>query len=361
MNPRKSPEACFQCHLDKRGEFSLPHTHPVIAGKVSCVDCHDVHKGDAVRGGGASLAASTETCIRCHTQQAGPFTYPHGAIREEGCVACLNPHGTVNDKMLVARDANLCMRCHLEVLYARLHRRRLQGRRSPRECVGLPACPRAPAGPRAATRDVHGSQCERFASPINSNGGQQHAHTAHPLIGRISGLIGLGAALAILAPRAGASDYADAGRRFPLPYESYIKISGQSPLGFPGTTRHSRRIRQRPSRGSYGIEDLLFTKDISNASTLTVKGRGAFGGAEDYLASFNLETLNVGSVDVGYKRFRTFYDGVGGFFPLADQFERLTPEQLGTLTAAHFGLTLNWRSRTAPSSLSAFTTRFAQG
>jgi predicted CXXCH cytochrome family protein len=116
VNPRKSPEACFQCHLDKRGEFSLPHTHPVIAGKVSCVDCHDVHKGDAIRGGGASLAASTETCIRCHTQQAGPFTYPHGAIREEGCVACHNPHGTVNDKMLIARDANLCLRCHLEVL-----------------------------------------------------------------------------------------------------------------------------------------------------------------------------------------------------------------------------------------------------
>ena len=28
VNPRKSPETCFQCHLDKRGEFSLPHTPP---------------------------------------------------------------------------------------------------------------------------------------------------------------------------------------------------------------------------------------------------------------------------------------------------------------------------------------------
>src|ERR1035437_390927 len=36
INPRKSPEICFQCHLDKRGEFSLPHTHPVLSGKVSC-------------------------------------------------------------------------------------------------------------------------------------------------------------------------------------------------------------------------------------------------------------------------------------------------------------------------------------
>lgn len=114
INPRKAPETCFQCHLDKRGEMSLPHTHPVLAGKVSCIDCHDVHKGDAIRGGGASLASATETCLKCHTQQAGPFVYQHGAIREEGCTACHNPHGSVNDKMLIARDANLCLRCHLE-------------------------------------------------------------------------------------------------------------------------------------------------------------------------------------------------------------------------------------------------------
>jgi predicted CXXCH cytochrome family protein len=116
VNPGKNPEACFTCHLEKRGQMSLAHTHPVLAGKMSCSDCHDVHRGDAVRGGGAALAASTETCLRCHTQQAGPFVYQHGAIREEGCVACHNPHGTVNDKMLVARDANLCLRCHLAEL-----------------------------------------------------------------------------------------------------------------------------------------------------------------------------------------------------------------------------------------------------
>lgn len=113
VNPGKSPEACFQCHLDKRGQFSLPHTHPLLEGHISCVDCHDVHQGDAVRGGGAALAAQTQTCLRCHTQQAGPYVYEHGAIREEGCTACHDPHGTVNDKMLVARDANLCLRCHL--------------------------------------------------------------------------------------------------------------------------------------------------------------------------------------------------------------------------------------------------------
>ena len=102
INPGKSPEACFQCHLDKRGEFSLPHTHPVIAGKVSCVDCHDVHRGNAIKGGGAALATQTQTCPGVPHRQAGPFVYPHGAIREEGCTACHKP-GTVRQRQDAAR------------------------------------------------------------------------------------------------------------------------------------------------------------------------------------------------------------------------------------------------------------------
>jgi len=113
INPRKSPETCFQCHLDKRGQFSLPNSHPVLAGKMSCADCHDPHQGDAVKGHGADLESQNETCTKCHTAQKGPFVFEHAAMRE-GCTVCHNPHGTVNQRMLVARDANLCLRCHLE-------------------------------------------------------------------------------------------------------------------------------------------------------------------------------------------------------------------------------------------------------
>ena len=113
VNPRKSPETCFQCHLDKRAQFSLPNSHQVLNGKMSCADCHDPHKGNAIVGTGVDLEGMNATCTKCHTQQKGPFVYEHAAMRE-GCVACHNPHGTVNAKMLVARDANLCLRCHLE-------------------------------------------------------------------------------------------------------------------------------------------------------------------------------------------------------------------------------------------------------
>ena len=113
VNPRKSPETCFQCHLDKRAQFSLPNSHQVLNGKMGCADCHEVHKGNAIVGTGADLEAQNATCTKCHTQQKGPFVFEHSAMRE-GCVACHNPHGTINQKMLVARDANLCLRCHLE-------------------------------------------------------------------------------------------------------------------------------------------------------------------------------------------------------------------------------------------------------
>ena len=30
INPQKSPETCFKCHLDKQAQFSLPNSHQVI-------------------------------------------------------------------------------------------------------------------------------------------------------------------------------------------------------------------------------------------------------------------------------------------------------------------------------------------
>ena len=111
VNPQKNPDTCFQCHLEKRGEFSLPHAHGVMAGKMGCSECHDPHGGNAIKGMGASLHTQVETCTECHTAQKGPFIFKHNAIKE-GCTACHSPHGSVNQKMLKAPDSNLCLQCH---------------------------------------------------------------------------------------------------------------------------------------------------------------------------------------------------------------------------------------------------------
>lgn len=113
VNPRKSPEGCFQCHLEMEGRFRLPSHHPIEEGKVSCGDCHNPHKGQVVVGGGTELATEHDTCGRCHTAQRGPFTFEHEAVRE-GCTTCHQPHGSVNPRMLVERNAILCLKCHLQ-------------------------------------------------------------------------------------------------------------------------------------------------------------------------------------------------------------------------------------------------------
>jgi predicted CXXCH cytochrome family protein len=113
VNPEKSPEACFRCHLEMRGRFSLPHHHPVPEGRLSCGDCHNPHKGQAAKGGGTALLSENENCQRCHMAQRGPFVFEHEASRE-GCLTCHDPHGTVNEKMLVQRNATLCLKCHFQ-------------------------------------------------------------------------------------------------------------------------------------------------------------------------------------------------------------------------------------------------------
>jgi DmsE family decaheme c-type cytochrome len=99
--------------LDKRGEFNLPHRHPVLEGKMSCTDCHDPHKGSAIKGGSTSLALEQDTCHKCHIAQRGPFVFEHEAVRE-GCTTCHKPHGSVNAKLLTERNANLCLKCHFQ-------------------------------------------------------------------------------------------------------------------------------------------------------------------------------------------------------------------------------------------------------
>lgn len=113
VNPGRSPETCFQCHLDKRGEFSQPHAHPVLTGQMTCADCHELHKGSAVPFGGTQLASASQACVKCHTMQTGPYAYEHEATRE-GCTVCHSPHGSINDKMLKSRNQNLCLQCHFQ-------------------------------------------------------------------------------------------------------------------------------------------------------------------------------------------------------------------------------------------------------
>ena len=115
VNPRQDAAACFQCHLETHAEFNLPHRHPVIENRINCVQCHDPHGSDIFKpAGGLAMARLNESCAQCHREQTRPFVFEHEALRE-GCTVCHAPHGSINRKMLVESDPNLCLKCHAQV------------------------------------------------------------------------------------------------------------------------------------------------------------------------------------------------------------------------------------------------------
>ena len=144
------------------------------------------------------------------------------------------------------------------------------------------------------------------------------------IAGAVFSLAGVGLYADTPAAPAGSTLTSDA---FPT-YDSYIKISGQG-ASITGDKAAFRDRMRQPENGSYGIEDLRYIKDLSKETNLTIDGR-ALSGAEDYLAQIRLTKNEVGSFEVGYKTFRTYYDGVGGFFPLNKEWMLLNKESLHT-------------------------------
>ncbi|HEX3718982.1 MAG TPA: cytochrome c3 family protein [Verrucomicrobiae bacterium] len=114
INPGKDPRACFQCHLETEAQFHLPQHHQVLEGRMNCIQCHDPHGMDIMKpSGGLAMARRDQSCAQCHRAQARPFVFEHDALRE-GCATCHESHGSINLKMLVESDPNLCLRCHAQ-------------------------------------------------------------------------------------------------------------------------------------------------------------------------------------------------------------------------------------------------------
>jgi hypothetical protein len=142
---------------------------------------------------------------------------------------------------------------------------------------------------------------------------------------RSAGLVA-GAVAALSCPSlAGADKTAVPSDAFP-DFESYIKVSGQA-AAITGNGAAFQSRTRLPQDGGAGIEDLHYSKDTSKDVTLTIDGH-ALTGTEDYLGQVSWTKNEVGKLEIGYKRFRTFYDGVGGFFPVSRNWQALNQEVL---------------------------------
>jgi DmsE family decaheme c-type cytochrome len=112
------PALCMQCHNEVASDFRKPYHHRVFEGAISCLDCHSGHGRLNTAEARHSAEGMSALCARCHADKHGPFVFEHLALTrsEEGCLTCHNPHGSVNNRMLVRGNVfQLCIQCHSEI------------------------------------------------------------------------------------------------------------------------------------------------------------------------------------------------------------------------------------------------------
>lgn len=103
---------CFSCHIQRRGDFSKPYHHRVKENAMRCIDCHQPHSGIDRRQQRTQISGDM-VCTRCHREKEGPFVFEHAVLKIKDCLACHEPHGSNNPKMLVRSTVRtLCLECH---------------------------------------------------------------------------------------------------------------------------------------------------------------------------------------------------------------------------------------------------------
>ena len=100
---------CGNCHKDKQAAIQRFSHMPLGEGKLECTSCHNPHGSANEK---MLLASSVnETCYSCHAEKRGPFLWEHVPVTES-CSNCHDPHGSNKEKMLKVARPRLCQQCH---------------------------------------------------------------------------------------------------------------------------------------------------------------------------------------------------------------------------------------------------------
>jgi DmsE family decaheme c-type cytochrome len=102
-------ETCGNCHAQKQAQVTRASHMPVGENKMECTSCHNPHGSANEK---LLLASSTnETCFTCHAEKRGPFLWQHSPV-VESCSNCHDPHGSNKEKLLKVARPRLCQQCH---------------------------------------------------------------------------------------------------------------------------------------------------------------------------------------------------------------------------------------------------------
>jgi len=85
--------------------------------------------------------------------------------------------------------------------------------------------------------------------------------------------------------------------------------------------------RHQLPQGAYGgVSDFHYEQDVGKKGLFEIDGRGIFDN-HDYSLRLNFQNPDYGYLRGGYREFRTWYNGTGGYLPVNDQMFHLDNEE----------------------------------
>lgn len=111
-------------------------------------------------------------------------------------------------------------------------------------------------------------------------------------------------------------------------YNLRVRLLGTAAFVDGDVSQFQQRHRI-PENVSGGIDEFHFDTEIAEDTELEIDGRAIFDN-HDYLLKLMIENEDKGFLSIGYREFRTWYDGRGGYFPPADASFVVFDPKLGT-------------------------------
>jgi hypothetical protein len=142
-------------------------------------------------------------------------------------------------------------------------------------------------------------------------------------------------------------------------YDNWVQVGLAGPYSLTGDQAHYRQRHRIPGGPFLGVSDLHVEQFIGDDAILSLDGRAIYDN-RDYRATLRYEHMDLGFARAGFRTFRTFYDGSGGFFPGNDAWFAPHIDEMGMDRGETF-LEAGLRADGAPRLTLGYTRQFRQG
>ena len=122
-------------------------------------------------------------------------------------------------------------------------------------------------------------------------------------------------------PVAGPSDHSS-------DYNNWVELSVANAWVRNNDASFQQQHGVRADQPFGGISDLHIEQELGKTGLFTVDGHAIYDN-RDYLIKLGLSQSDLGYIQAGYKQYRTYYDGSGGFYPTTGLWYDLYNDEMG--------------------------------